>query len=377
MKRNIFESAGAKERAIFRDEKYLYPEHMPQRLPHRDAEISSLVFSLQPVLKGGKPQNVFIAGPTGTGKTATVRYVLGELQEYSDRAKGLYINCFEFSSRHSILSKISNFLGGAVPRRGTATDEIHSRFLEALRKSSFAPIVVLDEVDQLMLKAEGDKLLYDILRAVEMEKAKIGLIMISNDVGLTARLDVRVKSSLSEEKIIFSAYTPAQLKDILAERSSFAFAPDALGVDVIPLAAAHAAKLGGDARVAIEALLKAVREAEKENSGKVEVKHLKKAFEAADSASLVKGVKHLLPNEKILLEIIASSPGIQSGEIFSEFSKKSPGLSERRLRDLLNELEKKNFIVSELLELGNKGKTRKFSCRLQREILVKALKEAE
>ena len=373
MKRNIFEGS-SKEHVIFKDEKYLYPEYLPERLPHRDSEISSLVFSLQPVLKGGKPQNVFIAGSTGTGKTATVRYVLNELQEYSDRAKGLYINCFEFNSRHSILSKLSNFLGSAVPRRGTATDEIHSRFLEALRKTAFVPIVVLDEVDQLMLKDEGEKLLYDILRAVEMEKARIGLIMISNDIELTAKLDARVKSSLSEEKIIFASYTPVQLKDILKERSSFAFVASALAEDVIPLAAAHAAKLGGDARVAIEALLKAGREAEKENAEKVEVKHLKKAFEAADSASLIKGVKHLIPNEKILLEIIASSPGIQSGEIFSEFSKKSPGLSERRLRDLLNELEKKNFIVSELLELGNKGKTRKFSCRLQREILVKALK---
>jgi cell division control protein 6 len=237
------------------------------------------------------------------------------------------------------------------------------------------PIVVLDEVDQLIMKDGGEKLLYDLLRAVETEKARIGLILISNDISLTAKLDARVKSSLSEEKIIFPSYTPAQLKDILKERSSFAFVPNALADDVIPLAAAHASKLGGDARVAIEALLKAGRQAEKENSEKVEVKHLKKAFEVADSASLIKGIKHLIPNEKILLELIASSPGIQSGAIFEEFSKKSPGLSERRLRDLLNELEKKNFIVSELVELGNKGKTRKFSSRLQREILLKALKE--
>jgi len=374
MKRNIFEGS-SKEHVIFKDEKYLYPEYLPERLPHRDSEINSLVFSLQPVLKGGKPQNVFIAGSTGTGKTATVRYVLNELQEYSDRAKSLYINCFEFNSRHSILSKLSNFLGSAVPRRGTATDEIHSRFVEALRKTSFVPIVVLDEVDQLILKDEGEKLLYDILRAVEMEKSRIGLIMISNDIELTAKLDARVKSSLSEEKIIFSSYSPAQLKDILKERSSFAFAANALAEDVIPLAAAHASKLGGDARVAIEALLKAGRQAEKENSEKVEVRHLKKAFEVADSVSLIKGVKHLIPNEKTLLEIISTSSGIQSGEIFSEFSKKSSGLSERRIRDLLNELEKKNFIVSETVELGNKGKTRKFSSRLPREILVKALKE--
>lgn len=373
VKRNIFEGKGTKENIIFRDEKYLYPDHLPERLPHRDAEVNSLVFALQPVLKGGKPHNVFIAGSTGTGKTATVKYVLKELQEYSDRAKGLYINCFEFSSRHSVLSKISNFLGSAVPRRGIATDEIHGRFVEALRKAAFIPIIVLDEVDQLILNEDGEKLLYDVLRAVEMEKVRIGLVMISNDVELTAKLDARVKSSLSEDKIIFSPYSPQQLKDIMKERCSFAFAPESLSEDVIPLAAAYAAKLGGDARVGIESLLKAGREAEKENAEKVEVKHLKKAFEVAEAASLMKGVKHLSEHEKILLSIIASKPGVQSGDLFTEFSGKGIQLSERRVRDILNSLEKKNFINAESVDLGNMGKTRQFTSRLPKELLLKNL----
>ena len=94
---------------IFKDERFLYPEFVPERMPFREPEVDGLVFSLQPVLQGKKPQNVFVCGKTGTGKTATVKFVLNELQQYSDRAKGLYINCFQLNTRHSILTQISNF----------------------------------------------------------------------------------------------------------------------------------------------------------------------------------------------------------------------------------------------------------------------------
>ena len=143
MPKNIFEKSAA-ENAVFRDEKFLYPEFVPERLLRREREIESIVFAFTPVLKGKKPQNVFLAGPTGCGKTAVSKFVLKELEEYTDRAKAIYINCFEFNSRHSVLSKIANFVGSPTPRRGVATDEIYSQFLSALKKSGFVPIIILD-----------------------------------------------------------------------------------------------------------------------------------------------------------------------------------------------------------------------------------------
>jgi len=152
------------------------------------------------------------------------------------------------------------------------------------------------------------------------------------------------------------------------------FFAEALNEEVIPVAAAHASKLGGDARVAIESLLKAGREAERENSEIVKVKHLKKAFESAETVSLLKGVKYLTQAEKTLLQIILEKKEAFSGEIFAIFSKKSSQpLSERRIRDLLNQLEKKGFVTSEQVSLGNKGKTRKFNCRMPKQLLEKEL----
>ncbi len=373
MPRNIFEKA-AKEHTLFRQEKYLHPEFVPERLPHRDAEIDSLVYALNPLAKGGKPHNVFVCGGTGVGKTACIKFVLNQLEEHTDRAKHLYLNCFEFGSRHAILAEITNFLGEAVPRRGIATDELYSKLLNALKAANFTPVLVLDEIDQLLAAEDGEKLLYDLLRVIEYQKNRVELIIISNDRTLTSRLDARIRSSLAEDAIEFKPYTPQQLKDILRERAEYAFLPNALDNEVINLAAAHAAKLGGDARIGIECLWKAGAEAERANADKVRLEHLRKAFDAVSQQNL-KALSHLNDHEKALLKIIAASESIHSGELYKAYSGavKAP-VTERRLRDFLANLEAHRLVHTALLDLGNKGKTKLITLAVQKDALLNALR---
>ena len=358
---NIF-AKKAKVHEIFKDERFLYPEFVPERMPFREPEVDGLVFSLQPVLQGKKPQNVFVCGKTGTGKTATVKFVLNELQQYSDRAKGLYINCFQLNTRHSILTQISNFLGDATPRRGIATDEAFAKMLEALKHASFIPVVVLDEADQLLHDKEASKLFYDLLRVVEYGKGRFGLIFISNISNFVALLDDRVKSSLSEQTISFEPYSPKQLKEILNQRVQYAFHSNALDPEVINVAAAHAAKLGGDARIAIECLFRAGREAEKENSEKLEVRHLRKIFSEVDSRALQKAISYLSIAEREILELVPANKAISSGKLFEAYSKASKKpLTQRRFRTLISELEKKQLITAETTVKPPRGRTRMVS----------------
>ena len=232
MPSNVFDKH-LKLKGIFKDERFLYPEHVPERLPHRNAEIDSLAFALKPVSEGKKPQNIFMAGKPGTGKTVTARFVLKELEEYSDRAKSLYINCFRVNTRHAALTEISNFLGVPVTRRGTSSDEALDSVISAFKKISFTPIIVFDELDQLVMEGEASKLFYDLLRVFEFSKGRFGLVLISNTEGILSKLDARVRSSLMPETIVFDPYSPGQLKDILSERMQFAFLPNVFEKEVI------------------------------------------------------------------------------------------------------------------------------------------------
>lgn len=375
MKKNIFAQPKS-IRNLFKNEKYLYPDYLPERLPHRDTEIDSLVYAFNPVLKGGKPVNVAIFGSTGVGKTCTVKYVLNELEDYSERAKGIYINCFEFNTRHAILSKITSSVGMPVPRRGIATDEIYTMLLEGLKKNDSIPIIVLDEIDQLLRKEDGSKLLYDLLRLVEYQKTKLGIVILSNDLNMNFDLDARVRSSFMEEKIIFNPYSPQQLKDILRERVNNALFPNVLEDHVLGVAAAHAAKLGGDCRIAIESLLKAGRLAERENSDKITLKHLRDSFDTVESNPAKKMLKHLTDYEKIIIKLLSmeENEGITSGELYDKFRKEANvDLSERRIREIIAKLQTLNMIKADTFQPKHRGKTRKFSLTISKEIVSKEL----
>ena len=83
--------------------------------------------------------------------------------------------------------------------------------------------MVLDEIDQLVHKT-GDEILYNLTRLnSELKTSQLSFIGISNDLVFTDSLDPRVKSSLSEEELVFPPYNALQLQEILRQRANIAF----------------------------------------------------------------------------------------------------------------------------------------------------------
>jgi cell division control protein 6 len=155
---------------------------------------------------------------------------------------------------------------------GEATD----RILDFIQKKKFYVILVFDEIDSLVDK-NGDDILYNFTRANERisEAGFISLIGISNSLTFKDKLDPRVRSSLSEEEMVFNPYTIEQLRKILADRAKLAFNDDAISSAAINLCAAMAGKENGDARKAIDLLRVAAEIAERERMSKVEEKHIR------------------------------------------------------------------------------------------------------
>ncbi len=347
---NIFGSLDS-EGSVFRDERALMPEYLPEILLHRDAEIKELALTLRSAAKGGKPENTVLIGPPGTGKTSCARHVLRQLSEYSKRALPIYINCWELSTRHAILNKLAISLGEIVPRRGVATDEVSDRIAEFLKKEKRVPIIVLDEVDRLVASQYGEEsILYDLARGSEVFGAPIGVVGITNHEEFLTKLDTRIISSLSQHRIYFKPYSPQQLKDILGERVKLGFASGALGEEVIPLCAAIGAKRGGDARVAIATLWKAGKLADRKGAKKVSVEMVK---EAAQEKVEHEKLENLEPAEKKILSIVEKGP-ITSGELYEKI--KGEGVTDRTIRNYLEKLEKLGLIETEIR--ADKGRTR-------------------
>ena len=60
---------------IFNNRDALEPSYIPHELPHRDVQIKDIAEKTACALLGDAPPSFLCYGQTGTGKTATIRYI--------------------------------------------------------------------------------------------------------------------------------------------------------------------------------------------------------------------------------------------------------------------------------------------------------------
>ena len=377
-----------KKSIIFRNREILLPDYIPEELPHREVQIKRLVEILSPIMRGEKPNNIFIYGLTGTGKTAVTKFVLKKLEErLSNLFLYVYINTRQVDTPYRILADILENLGSRVPFTGISTAELYRRFLKKVSEIKPIVIVVLDEIDALV-KKHGDDILYRLTRAnYELHKSKIALIGITNDVKFVEFLDPRVKSSLSEEEIVFPPYNADELEDILRKRATEAFQESALSDEVIKLCAALAARDHGDARRALDLLRVAGEIAEREGSPTVTADHVNKARIEIERDRVYEVISTLPFHSKLVLLAIVigfkdKNRSLTTGEIYEIYSKLTKKLgienvTQRRVSDIINELDMLGIITAKVVNRGRYGKTKEVNIAVNEETIIKAISEKD
>ncbi|WP_257299425.1 Cdc6/Cdc18 family protein [Haloarchaeobius sp. FL176] len=396
---------------IFENKEVLRPSYTPHELPHRKEQINKMATILVAALRGETPSNILIYGKTGTGKTASAKFVSNELESTSKKyevpCSVEYINCevtdtqyrvlaqlankfideneayiedrvaeleelldsiddgdetrpladTEFDSRGDVAERIDELEADAeefedVPMTGWPTDRVYSVFFDAVDYEERVVVIMLDEIDKLVEKS-GDDTLYNLSRMnSELENSRVSIMGISNDLKFTDFLDPRVKSSLGEEEIVFPPYDANQLRDILQHRSDVAFEPGALTEDVIPLCAAFAAQEHGDARRALDLLRTAGELAERSQSEVVDEDHVRQAQDKIELDRVVEVVRTLPTQSKLVLFaiILLEKNGvhnINTGEVFNIYKR----LCEEIDADVLTQ-RRVTDLISELDMLG-------------------------
>jgi len=394
---------------IFDNKEVLRPSYTPHELPHRSEQINSMATILVSALRGDTPSNILIYGKTGTGKTASAKFVSQELestsQKYDVPCEVEYINCEVTDTQYRVLAQLANTfieqnrthaegridelkqlradaredtsvladtefetadaVGDRiedlveereamedVPMTGWPTDRVYEAFFDAVDYLERVAVIMLDEIDKLVEKS-GDDTLYNLSRMnSELDNSRVSIIGISNDLKFTDFLDPRVKSSLGEEEIVFPPYDANQLRDILQHRAETAFKPDALSDDVIPLCAAFAAQEHGDARRALDLLRTAGELAERDQTDEVEEEHVRQAQDKIELDRVVEVVRTLPTQSKLVLYAIIllernGVHNINTGEVFNIYKR----LCEEIDADVLTQ-RRVTDLISELDMLG-------------------------
>ena len=326
---------------IFRNRSVLDPQYVPDTLQGRDKEIKDLQHYLGYVLDGGRPPDLLVVGVPGSGKTTSVLYVAKQLSKVAENARILYT--VADGTAYQVTAKLAREGGFEVPLKGLGFVEAWEFLKKAIDEG--ITIVVLDEIDKMLAK-DGERLLYHLSR-----HPNTSIVAISNNLAVLSLIqDIRVSSSFIPRKIFFSPYDANQLENILSYRAEQAFYEGVLEESVIPLCAAMAAKKNGDARYALNLLSVAADVAIRRGSEKVTEEDVRIAEGEIEREFIRQSIERLSESQRILLYcVLDKKDGESPTNIYHRFNlvAKQIGakaLSQRRLSDLLKQLELLGFV---------------------------------
>jgi cell division control protein 6 len=361
---------------LFKDKGVLQTSYTPETIPHRDDQIEQIASILAPALRGERTSNLFVYGKTGTGKTLSVQCVRNELLKRNNFENNNliieYINCKMkkvSDTEYRIFAELIKKLGGNVPATGLPSQVVIEKFIELIDNEKKLIILIFDEIDHAVGKISGN-FLYTLTRLnSELSKSQISIIGISNNLTFLDGLDTRVKSSLSEEEIVFPSYNALELQDILKERAELAFKIDILEEGVISKCAAFAAREHGDARRALDLLRIAGELAERNNADKITLKDIDEANEKIEKDKTIESVKTAPKQFQLTLLAIMQLVDknqlkeIYTGDVYNTYQElcdktKTDILTQRRVSDIITEFDMMGLINSSVISKGRQGRTR-------------------
>ncbi|WP_120247009.1 orc1/cdc6 family replication initiation protein [Halopiger aswanensis] len=378
---------------IYRNRDALREDYQPDELVGRDEELERYKTALQPVINGEQPNNIFLYGKTGVGKTAGTRFLLDHLvddaAQYDDIELTVkMLNCDGLSSSYQIATRLVNKFrdeSNQISTTGYPRSTVYSMLWDELDKCGGTILIVLDEVDHI----NDDSILYQLPRARangNLSEAKIGIIGISNDFSFRDDLSPKVKSSLCEEELQFPAYDAQELIEILQQRADVAFHDDVLDSGVIELCAAYGAKDAGDARQSLDLLMKTGDLARDRDTETITEDFVRDAREELERGRIREGITgltqhgHLVLYALITLEQQGETP-VRSRDIrprytsFAEQIGVDP-LVPRRMRDHLGELSMLGIVSAVERNEGRRGGTyREYSVDMDVNMVLNALEE--
>ncbi len=375
---------------VFKDKSLLQINYKPEEIPHRDEQIKQIASILAPVLRGEKPSNLFVYGKTGTGKTLSVQFVQDELLKRFSKGSDFklrieYLNCKLkkiADTEYRILAELIKKLGGEVSETGLPTQAVYSKFVDLIDVEKQLIVLVLDEIDQTVKKISSD-FLYNLTRLnSELSKTQICVVGISNNLTFLDELDPRVRSSLSEEEIVFPPYNAVQLQEILNKRSKLAFREGIVEEGVIAKCAAFAAREHGDARRALDLMRVAGELAERSGSKRILLKHIDQANDKIERDKILDIVESEPKQFQLVLHSIISlieknkDQAIFTGDVYNFYQdlcarNRCEVLTQRRVSDIVQEFDMLGLINVKVISKGRGGRMREIKLAISRDIIGK------
>ncbi|KAL9031717.1 MAG: hypothetical protein Q9196_000265 [Gyalolechia fulgens] len=242
----------------------LHVSSIPATLPCRDAEFNTVYTNLEAAITAGSGACIYISGTPGTGKTATVREVVAQLNasvlaDELDDFIFVEINGMKVTDPHQSYSLLWEALKGERVSPSHALGLLEREF-ERPSPRRVPCVVLMDELDQLVTKDQS--VMYNFFNWPGLRHSRLIVLAVANTMDLPERtLSNKISSRLGLTRITFPGYTHEQLQTIISSRLSHV-PGQIVDPDAIQFASRKVAAVSGDARRALDICRRAVEIAE-------------------------------------------------------------------------------------------------------------------
>ncbi len=242
----------------------LHVAAVPASLPGREKEFSTVYKYLHDAITDGTGTCIYIAGTPGTGKTATVREVVAQLNnavlaEELDDFNFVEINGMKVTDPHQSYSLLWEALKGDRVSPSHALDLLEHEFSHPSPRR-IPCVVLMDELDQLVTRNQS--VMYNFFNWPQLRHSRLIVLAVANTMDLPERtLSNKISSRLGLTTITFPGYDHKQLMSIITSRLE-GVPGNIVDPDAIQFAARKVAVVTGDARRALDICRRAVEIAE-------------------------------------------------------------------------------------------------------------------
>ncbi|KAL4774976.1 P-loop containing nucleoside triphosphate hydrolase protein [Aspergillus nidulans var. acristatus] len=245
----------------------LHVSAVPDSLPCRKKEFDTVYSHLSAAIMEGTGTCIYISGTPGTGKTATVREVVAQLNaavlaEEMDDFIFVEINGMKVTDPHQSYSLLWEALKGDRVSPSHALDLLDREFSNPSPRR-VSCVVLMDELDQLVTKNQS--VMYNFFNWPALRHSRLIVLAVANTMDLPERtLSNKISSRLGLTRITFPGYKHTDLMEIITTR--LASVPgNIVDSDAIQFASRKVAAVSGDARRALDICRRAVEIAERSN----------------------------------------------------------------------------------------------------------------
>ena len=245
----------------------LHVSSVPLSLPCRANEFATVYTHLESAITAGTGTCIYISGTPGTGKTATVREVVAQLNasveaEELDDFIFVEINGMKVTDPHQSYSLLWEALKGERVSSGHALGLLEREF-DHPSPRRVPCVVLMDELDQLVTKNQS--VMYNFFNWPGLRHSRLIVLAVANTMDLPERtLSNKISSRLGLTRILFPGYTHEQLQEIIRSRLE-GVSGNLVDSDAVQFASRKVAAVSGDARRALDICRRAVEIAESES----------------------------------------------------------------------------------------------------------------